>query len=162
MSGWFLCNVAMWRQARPGVEEGGDCYLVPCPSASRDPCLLNASNHRTIEIPPPRNPLRGLRGKELKVSTFSVMLLKLLCFKGQAAERQPQSHTAFQCTHPPLLTLDFYLQAQARFLRAVWGSSWISTQGSPLPLCPRAFIFLSLFWPRTSFVSPTLLIIIEI
>lgn len=95
MSGWFLCNVAMWRQARPGVEEGGDCCLVstdpflqglPCPLASRDPCLLNASNHRTIKIQPPKNPLRGLRGKELKVSTFLVMLLKLLCFKDQAAE----------------------------------------------------------------------------
>lgn len=49
-------------------------------------CLLNASNHRTVKIQPPQNPLRSLRGKELKVSIFSVMLLKLSCFKDQAAE----------------------------------------------------------------------------
>lgn len=34
----------------------------------------------------PKNPLKSLRGKELKVSTFSVMLLKLSCFRGQVAE----------------------------------------------------------------------------
>lgn len=78
-----------------GGRGPGDCCLVstdpfqqglPCPLASRDPCLLNASNHRTIKIQPPQNPLTGLRGRELKVSTFSVMLLKLLWFKAQAAE----------------------------------------------------------------------------
>lgn len=93
------------------------------PFSLEGPLPTQCSNHRTIKMPPPKNPLRGLRGKELKVSTFSVMLLKLLCFKDQAAERQPQTCIIVQCTHLPLLTLDVYLQAQARLLRTVWGSS---------------------------------------